>query len=356
MSVKYTPVQWTRSKIFYDIVLAVLVAGYILIYLRIAPMFHEHAQPIDGAIVRARAFGTCAFLMLTAILCIGPLARLDRRFLPVLYNRRHFGVMTFFVALTHALFVVNWYFNFSSTPRFAALFKANTDYDQILGFPFEILGLFALLALAVLAATSHDFWLRFLTAPTWKAFHYLLYPAYAFLVAHIVLGALQTENNPTFAIVVAVSVALVCGLHLLAAWREIDRKPNVPPPQGDWHAVARVADFVEGRAKVANLGNGRRVAVFLNGGRLSAISNACAHQNGPLGEGRVADGCVTCPWHGFQYRLEDGCSPEPFTEKVPTYNLRIENGEVQVDRNANPPGTPVLPLAIATVATEGASA
>ena len=41
-----------------------------------------------------RAFGSCAFLMLTLILCIGPLARLDARFLPLLYNRRHFGVLT----------------------------------------------------------------------------------------------------------------------------------------------------------------------------------------------------------------------------------------------------------------------
>ena len=29
---------------------------------------------------------------------IGPLARLNRRFLPLLHNRRHFGVLTFFVA------------------------------------------------------------------------------------------------------------------------------------------------------------------------------------------------------------------------------------------------------------------
>ena len=46
----------------------------------------HHAAPRD----MARAFGACAFVMLTVILAIGPLARLDRRFLPLLYNRRHF--------------------------------------------------------------------------------------------------------------------------------------------------------------------------------------------------------------------------------------------------------------------------
>ena len=88
------------------------------------------------------------------------------------------------------------------------------------------------------------------------------------------------------------------------------------------------------------------MAVFRNAGTLSAISNACAHQNGPLGEGRIIDGCVTCPWHGFQYRVQDGRSPEPFTEKVPTYNLRLTDGMIEVDPMANPPGTPVEPLKI----------
>ena len=56
------------------------------------------------------------------------------------------------------------------------------------------------------------------------------------------------------------------------------------------------------------LRNGERVAVFRHEGRLSAISNACANQNGPLGEGKIIDCMVTCPWHGFQYRVEDGCA------------------------------------------------
>ena len=108
MSVKYTPVQWNQNKIVYDLVLVGLVGLYITAFLTWAPAFQDHARPADGAIVRARAFGSCAFFMLTAILCIGPLARLDRRFLPLLYNRRHFGVLTFFVALTHVMFVLNW--------------------------------------------------------------------------------------------------------------------------------------------------------------------------------------------------------------------------------------------------------
>ena len=89
------------------------------------------------------------------------------------------------------------------------------------------------------------------------------------------------------------------------------------------------------------------MAIFRHGGRLSAVSNLCAHQNGPLGEGRIVDGCITCPWHGYQYRPEDGCAPPPFTERLATYRLRIENGRCCSIRVANPPGTLVEPVAVA---------
>lgn len=344
MSVKYTPVQWNTNKVFYDVVILTLVFAYVLIFVRLAPLFMADIKPADGAIVRARAFGSCAFLLLTLILSMGPLARLDRRFLPLLYNRRHIGVVTFLVSLTHAYFVLDWYFNYSPTPRFEALLGSNTSFGQLLGFPFETFGILALIALAVLAFTSHDFWLSFLTPHVWKSLHYLIYPAYALIVGHVAFGALQSQTDQTFTTITAASVALVCGLHAVAALREkpTDRAP--PSNMAGWLAVADVSAFEEGRARIVRLDNGDRVAVFRHKGRLSALSNACAHQNGPLGEGKIIGNCITCPWHGFQYRLTDGCSPAPFTEKVPTYALRLEGRTVLVSTQRNAPGTYVEPL------------
>ena len=88
---------------------------------------------------------------------------------------------------------------------------------------------------------------------------------------------------------------------------------------------------VEGRAVVVPVSGQERVAVFRHSDRLSAISNVCAHQGGPLGEGRIIDGCVTCPWHGYQYRPSDGQSPAPFTDRVPTYRVRVHCGRIQLD-------------------------
>lgn len=342
MSVAYIPVQWNRNKWFYDAVLLGIVILYITAFLRWAPQFQDVTRPLDPAVLRARALGSCAFFMLTAILCIGPLARLDRRFLPLLYNRRHFGVMTCFVALGHAGFILDWYFAFSPIPQWNAVLSANTSFTQVLGFPFELFGVFALGVLLILAATSHDFWLSFLTAPVWKRLHYLIYPAYASVVAHVTFGVMQDLQNPLFGMAVALSGAAVAGLHLRAALAE--PRPATDASDGNWELVGAANKIEEGTAKIGLLTTGERVAVFRHEGTLSAISNACAHQNGPLGEGRIVFGCVTCPWHGFQYQLRNGRSPEPFTETVPTYNLKLEDGIIWVDNRPNPPGTDVEPI------------
>jgi len=341
MSVQYVPVQWNRFKFWYDAVFLAAAGLYLFLFLNVTPGLTGNAKGVDGAIHIARAFGSCAFLMLTAILAIGPLARLDARFLPLLYNRRHFGVITFFVALTHATAVVNWYFNFSPTPKLQALLGANTSYGLFLGFPIESLGLFGLLSLAALALTSHDFWLRFLTPRIWKSIHYLIYPAYGAIVAHVALGALQDETNQTFALIVGCAAFAVSGLHAAAALVDRRRARDAEgAAEGDWVDVGAPDDILEGRARMIRLANGDRVAVFRHEGAFSAISNHCAHQNGPLSEGRIVYGCVTCPWHGYQYDVRNGRSPPPFTEMIPTYNLRLRDGRLQVDGRANPPGTP----------------
>ena len=354
MSVKYIPVQWNTNKILYDAVMLLGVVGFLYIFLFVTPDILSHERPINPQIHNARAFGACAFVMLTVILCIGPLARLNPIFLPLLYNRRHFGVMTLFVALTHAAYILDWYYAFSRTNKFEAVFIANTSYDRIAGFPFEIFGVFALTVLFILAATSHDFWLKFLGPPIWKRIHYLIYPAYLAVVAHVSLGILQDQQNHAVTVIFVGGAGLVGGLHLLAALKERAAAKAIRAEAGEWVPVCDVSEMTDGYAKITLLADGSRVAVYLTEGRLSAISNACAHQNGPLGEGRVIDCLVTCPWHGFQYDVTNGRSPAPFTEKVPTYALRLDGTQVLVNARANPPGTYVEPVMVPTK-TEGAS-
>jgi nitrite reductase/ring-hydroxylating ferredoxin subunit/DMSO/TMAO reductase YedYZ heme-binding membrane subunit len=335
MSVQYRAISWNRQKKVYDLTFLSLLALYLGIFLGIGAWRNPSATAVTLLI---RALGTAASLLLNVVLCIGPLSRLDRRFLPLLYNRRHLGVTTFLLGLAHGGLALFQFHAHGNENPLVSLFISNPRYGSVADFPFEALGFFALVILFLMAATSHDFWLRRLSAPTWKRLHMLVYVAYTLLVAHVTLGALQSEASPVLASALIVGVATMLSLHLAAAFR------HRAVGEG-FVEVCKVERIAEESATIVSL-SGERVAVFRYDGKVSAISNVCQHQNGPLGERRIIDGCVTCPWHGYQYQPESGAAPPPFKEKIPTFRVKVVEGSVFVHPRPNPPGTYVQPAQI----------
>lgn len=344
MSHDYKAVQWTPFKKRFDIWMLLGVAVYLVGFIVVGAVTQPEGESIHPVQALLRATGTLAFLMLTFILAIGPLARFNDRFRPFLYNRRHLGVTTFLIALVHAALVIMWYHGFSETNPLVSVFISNPRYDSISGFPFEVLGFVALIIMFLMAATSHDFWNANLGPGVWKALHMGVYFAYAALVMHIVLGAIQFNKSPLYVIMLIASVTTVVGLHLISGMAGL-RSSNKAGDDG-WLRVAAVEDMESARAKIVRPVQGEAIAVFRDGDKVSAVSNVCRHQGGPLGEGKIVDGCITCPWHGFQYRMEDGQSPPPFTEKIATYATRIVDGVVYVNPEPNAPGTPQPPSLI----------
>jgi nitrite reductase/ring-hydroxylating ferredoxin subunit/DMSO/TMAO reductase YedYZ heme-binding membrane subunit len=342
MSVSYQAVGWNRTKKIYDGILAGGLAVYLSLFVGIGSVVHPNAT---AETLLIRGLGTAALLLLHIILCIGPLCRLDRRFLPLLYNRRHLGVTMFVLALAHGAFSIVQFHAFGNLNPLVSLFASNTRYTSLPDFPFQALGFFALLILFLMAATSHDFWLHNLTASVWKRLHMMVYVAYGLLIAHVTLGALQSETSLLLAGLSATGLTVVTALHLMSAVAE-RRNDSARCPETDGYvAVGVVEKIPEHRACVVSCA-GERVAVFRSDGRIFAISNVCQHQNGPLGEGRIIDGCVTCPWHGYQYLPESGASPPPFTEKVSTYRTLVVGSQVYVHPSPLPPGTHVEPSRI----------
>jgi len=243
---------------------------------------------------------------------------------------------------------IRQFHSFGDKDPLVSLLTSNQDFGSLPDFPFQQLGFLALMILFLMAATSHDFWLRNLTPPVWKTLHMFVYVAYAFLVAHVTLGLLQSETSPLLAVGTGFGLLTVITLHVAAARREaiVDAK-NLSPVADGFVSACAVTEIPEKCATVVSL-NGERLAIFKYDGKISAISNVCRHQNGPLGEGKIIDGCVTCPWHGYQYLPEDGASPPPFSEKVSTFQTRIVDGRVWIDPRPNPPGTRVEPTLIGT--------
>ena len=85
-----------------------------------------------------------------------------------------------------------------------------------------------------------------------------------------------------------------------------------------------------GECKLLRVGN-HRLAVFrLDNGQLFAVDDACPHEGYPLSRGTVKDCVVTCPWHNFKFRLDDGSCLKG-DEAVATHQVHELDGTICVE-------------------------
>jgi methionine sulfoxide reductase heme-binding subunit len=343
MSVAYAAVGWNRQKKIYDWLIAGFCVTYLLLFTLLTLVVNEQAT-FETLLIRGTS--TLAVLLLHVILAIGPLCRLNKKFLPLLYNRRHLGVTMFSMASVHGGFSIFQFHGLGNVNSLVSLFTSNTNFGSLPAFPFQALGFFALVIFFLMAITSHDFWLHQLSPKVWKSLHMLVYLAYLLVVMHVMLGVIQYENNPVFMVIMFSGAIFLVTIHLLAAFKEktVDKRNYAIQRQG-FVLVCKVEEIMESRAKIFCVDK-ERIAVYRHENKLYAIHNVCKHQGGPLGEGKILDGCITCPWHGYQYLPHNGQSPPPFKEKVNTYDLKVMDGQVWLNplpyaEGTERPGCPV---------------
>ena len=343
MGLNYELVLWNKNKKLYDKFILLFVLLYLLLFWGITLVTNSDTS-LETLTIRSS--GTLAILMLQIILCIGPLARMSPKFLPLVYNRRHLGVAMFLLALIHGGFSIFQFHMLGDVNPIYSVFTSNLDYTSLHDFPFQILGFFALLILFAMAATSHDFWLTNLSAKAWKSLHMSVYIAYALVLSHVFLGAFQQESSSYMPVLLGVGFVILVFLHISTGLKEVNKdKQTYKATDTDWKYVCEIEEIEEDRAKIFVVEN-ERIAIFKYENKLSAVHNVCKHQGGPLGEGKVVDGCITCPWHGYQYLPHNGQSPPPFTEKVATYHVKMEGTKVYVLPKALEEGTEVTPVII----------
>jgi nitrite reductase/ring-hydroxylating ferredoxin subunit len=97
-----------------------------------------------------------------------------------------------------------------------------------------------------------------------------------------------------------------------------------------WTPVLADGDLSEGAMQAVDV-EGRKVLLARVDGLVCAIENTCSHAGGPLCEGSIADGVVTCPWHGSQFRLGDGAvigGPATFPQLQ--LQVRQRKGQIEV--------------------------
>lgn len=95
--------------------------------------------------------------------------------------------------------------------------------------------------------------------------------------------------------------------------------------------VAEVSEIEAGKSKCVEV-NGKKIAVFNVDGQYYAIDDRCSHAGGPLSDGDVSEGEVTCPWHGAVFQLKTGkvCSG-PAQKDLAVYPVKIENGKILLE-------------------------
>jgi nitrite reductase/ring-hydroxylating ferredoxin subunit len=127
--------------------------------------------------------------------------------------------------------------------------------------------------------------------------------------------------------------------------------------QAEWLRAAHIDDLMEGEGFESDVEiDGETVALFLIDGGVFALG-LCTHEQGPLGQGNVDDGQVTCPWHSARFDIRTGtCLDNPTAcrvdgsiqiddadpgESIPacrTFAVKVVDGEVLVSRAVAAPG------------------
>jgi nitrite reductase/ring-hydroxylating ferredoxin subunit len=97
-----------------------------------------------------------------------------------------------------------------------------------------------------------------------------------------------------------------------------------------WHDVGAVATLRADHPARVLLGE-VPLLIVADGETFHVLADRCSHMSGPLSDGEVSDGCVTCPWHGSSFRLADGSVARgPATAPQPVLVTRVRDGILQV--------------------------
>ncbi len=97
-----------------------------------------------------------------------------------------------------------------------------------------------------------------------------------------------------------------------------------------FHVVAATSELEDGGQMHIEL-DGREILLCRYEGEFYAIDYYCSHEEFALEGGEIADGCITCPYHGAMFCLKTGAvAAPPAWEAIATYPVKVENDTVAV--------------------------
>lgn len=106
--------------------------------------------------------------------------------------------------------------------------------------------------------------------------------------------------------------------------------PSTPESLDGWVRVLDVEEVSPGSVVEVLVGE-RPVAVANVDGTFLAVDGTCPHAGGPLGDGVLDGGVLTCPWHGWGWDLRTGVSTVDASQAVQTVAVKVSAGGVWVE-------------------------
>ena len=98
-----------------------------------------------------------------------------------------------------------------------------------------------------------------------------------------------------------------------------------------WHESGKLDDWSVGQGREMLIA-GRVIAIFrTDEQQFFAVDGMCAHQGGPIAQGKLDHKCVTCPWHGWQYNITDGVNLITQKKMLDCFPVAVREGSVYVE-------------------------
>ncbi len=97
---------------------------------------------------------------------------------------------------------------------------------------------------------------------------------------------------------------------------------------GQWHRLDGIALEVD--EVTALVVADRALCITRSEQGYGVLDNHCPHQGGPLGEGQIEDGCLICPWHGYEYDPITGSPPGRYSDAATVYPSEMRHDGLYV--------------------------
>ncbi|MBL4598279.1 MAG: nitrite reductase small subunit NirD [Rhizobiaceae bacterium] len=99
----------------------------------------------------------------------------------------------------------------------------------------------------------------------------------------------------------------------------------------NWCSIGTIDDIPRRGARCVKHGE-MTIAIFRTADdQIFALEDKCPHKNGPLSQGIVHDGCVTCPLHNWVISLESGQAQGADEGKTMVFPIKLDEKTILID-------------------------